>query len=270
QGSETALSQIVAEMLGISLEDVTVTAADTLYSPYETGSYASSQAYVAGNAVHAAAEDIIDKVKTELSTIYDVPPQQIEWKQGVFSFETTGDSVRLNFREAIEKMTFSQTGKVMIGRSSFKPHRSPPPFAACWAKIAYDALTRSIEIRHIIETVDVGTALNSDIVTGQIEGGIIMGLGYALMEQLEIDKRTSKPATNDLLTYKIPAALDLAEIHTYIATSFEPTGPLGAKSVGEMTTIPIAGAVVNAVVAATGMDVVSLPLTKHFNIKNKR
>jgi len=269
QGSETALSQIVAEVLGIELSDVTVTAADTLYTPYETGSFASSQAYVAGNAVYAAAEDIIEKVKTALAKFYEAEADQVEWNDGLFRLLAHGEKIRLTFKEAISKITFNETGTVVIGRSSFKAQNSPPPFALCWAKVAFDKLTQSIEVRHIIQAVDVGTALNPDIVTGQIEGGIMMGLGYALMEQIEIDKRASKPSTNDLLTYKIPSIMDLPEIHTHIATSFEPTGPLGAKSVGEMTTIPVAPAIVNAVVAASGHDISSLPLTKFYNIKNR-
>lgn len=269
QGSETALGQIVAELLGIDLSDVTVTAADTLNTPYETGSFASSQAYVAGNAVNVAAENILEQVRNALAKIYDVQRDQIEWKNGRFTITEGKKETQLNFKEAITSITFDENGAVFIGRSSFKAQHSAPPFAVCWAKAAFDSLTQSIEIRHVIQAVDVGTAINPDIVTGQIEGGIMMGLGYALMEQVEIDRRTAKPSTNDLLAYKIPSIMDMPEIHTHIAHSYEPTGPLGAKSVGEMTTVAVAPAVVNAVVAASGQDIDSLPLTKFFNLKHR-
>jgi CO/xanthine dehydrogenase Mo-binding subunit len=270
QGSETALSQIVAEVLGIELNDVTVTSADTLYTPFEMGSFASSQAYVAGNAVYAAAEDVVENVKTALMKYYKIGPETIVWKDGLFKIATPEEKISSSFKEAIAKITFIENGTIIIGRSSFMAEHSPPPFAVCWAKVAFDKLTRSIKIQHIIQVVDVGKPLNPDIVTGQIEGGIMMGLGYALMEQVAIDKRASKPSTNDLLAYRIPSSMDMPEIHTHIATSFEPTGPFGAKSVGEMTTVPVAPAIVNAVAAASGDDISSLPLTKYYNIINRR
>jgi len=270
QGSETALSQIAAEVLGIELNDVTVTSADTLYTPFEMGTFASSQAYVAGNAVYAAAEDVVENVKTALMKYYEIGPEATVWKDGLFKIATSEEKISLSFKEAIAKITFIENGTIIIGRSSFMAEHSPPPFAVCWAKVAFDKLTRSIQIQHIIQVVDVGKPLNPDIITGQIEGGIMMGLGYALMEQVAIDKRASKPSTNDLLAYRIPSSMDMPEIHTHIATSFEPTGPFGAKSVGEMTTVPVAPAIVNAVAAASGDDISSLPLTKYYNIMNRR
>jgi len=267
QGSETALTQIVAEVLGVELVDVRVTAADTLHTPYETGSFASSQAYVAGHAVHAAAMDVIERTRTSLAARYEVETDHVVFENHRFSINSTEKPISLTFKKAISKTHFGETGTVVTGRSSFKASHSAPPFAACWAKVAFDRLTNSIEVRHVIEVVDVGTAINPDIVTGQIEGGISMGLGYALMEDLEVDSRVSKPLTNDLLAYKIPSTVDMPEIHTHIVSSFEPSGPLGAKSVGEMTVIPVAPAIVNAVVAATGEDISQLPLSKYFNIK---
>ncbi len=266
QGSETALSQIVAEILGIALSDVQVTAADTLHTPYETGSFASSQAYVAGHAVHAAAREVIEQTRASLAVKYGLKTEDIFHENRQFQFIQEGKSVSLTFQEAIAATHYGETGTVVIGRSSFKAVHSAPPFAACWAKVAFDRLTNSIHVRHVIEVADVGTPINPDIVTGQIEGGIAMGVGYALMEDLEMDGKLSKPLTNDLLACKIPTTLDLPEIHTHIVSSYEPSGPLGAKSVGEMTVIPVAPAIVNAVAAATGREISRLPLSKYFNI----
>jgi len=266
QGSETALSQIVAEVLGIALTDVKVTAADTMHTPYETGSFASSQAYVAGHAVHAAAMEVIERTRVSLAARYGVEPSRMTHENQQFRFLKEGRPFSLSFKEAISETHFGETGTVVIGRSSFKAIHSAPPFAACWAKVAFDRLTNRIEVRHVIEVADVGTPINPEIVTGQIEGGIAMGLGYALMEDLEMDRRLSKPLTNDLLACKIPTTMDMPEIHTRIVSSFEPSGPLGAKSVGEMTVIPVAPAIVNAVAAATGEDISRLPLSKYYNI----
>jgi xanthine dehydrogenase molybdenum-binding subunit len=267
QGSETALSQIVAEVLGLELADVKVTAADTLHTPYETGSFASSQAYVAGHAVNEAAKDVIDRTGVSLAVKYGMDVDLIVFENHRFCFDKGGKTISLSFKEAISDVHFGETGTVITGRASFKASHSAPPFSACWAKVAYDRLTNSICVRHVIEVADVGTPINRDIVIGQIEGGIAMGLGYALMEDLEMDGRVSKPVTNDLLSCKVPSAMDMPEIHTHIVESYEPSGPLGVKSVGEMTVIPVAPAIVNAVVAATGEDISRLPLSRYFNIR---
>lgn len=268
QGSETALCQIVAEVLGLALEDVRVTAADTRHTPYETGSFASSQAYVAGHAVNDAAKEVIERTRSSLARRYDVPKDRVVFENRRFQIQRGSNDISFSFREAIKEIHFGETGTVITGRSSFKASHSAPPFAACWAKVVFDPLTRSIAVRHVIEVVDVGTPINTDIVAGQIEGGIAMGLGYALMEDLEMDQKLAKPLTNDLLACKIPTTMDLPEIHTHIAESYEPSGPLGVKSVGEMTVIPVAPAIVNAVVAATGEDISVLPLSKFFNIRS--
>jgi len=267
QGSETALSQIVAEVLGLELNDVRVTAADTRHTPYETGSFASSQAYVAGHAVNAAAKDVIDQARNLVGVRYGLKVENVLFEKGRFYFEKEKKAVSISFKEAIREVHFGEMRTVITGRASFKASHSAPPFAACWAKVAYDPLTNSIEVRHAIEVADVGTPINTDIVTGQLEGGIAMGLGYALMEDFEVDRRLKKPMTNDLLACRLPSAVDLPEIHTHIVESYEPSGPLGVKSVGEMTVIPVAPAIVNAVVAASGKDVNRLPLSKYFNIR---
>jgi len=270
QGSETALSQIVAETLGISLSDLRVIPLDTHHSPYDTGTFASSQAYVAGNAALAAAENVCQKISSALATIYEINNGQVQFKEGVFIIQKDDETTSLSFKDAVSKISFGAKGSVIIGSADYKAKTNPPPFVACWVKVAYDGLTGSIEIRHIVETVDVGTALNPDIVTGQIHGGIGMGFGTAVMEHIEMDRRIKGPLTNDLLNYKIPTALDMPEIHSAIVESFEPTGPFGAKSVGELSVIPVAPAIINGIRRATGDDVKTLPVIKRYGIRRSK
>ena len=176
----------------------------------------------------------------------------------------------MSFKDAVSKISFGAKGSVIIGSADYKPKTSPPPFAVCWAKVVYDESTGSIEIRHIIETVDVGTVVNQDIVTGQIHGGIGMGFGTAVIEHIEMNRRANGPLTNDLLNYKIPTTLDMPEIHSSIVESFEPTGPFGAKSVGELPVIPVAPAIINAVRRATGDNIKALPVIKRYGIRRIR
>lgn len=269
QGCETTFSQLVAEELGIDLKAVAVTAADTLHVPYDLGTFASGQIYVGGNAVQQAAQDVKEKVKVALADQFSVDRGEVRYENGHFKIPTKeGSAMLLPFREAIAKISFGRKGATIIGRSSFKAEESPLPFAVCWAKVAVDHSSKTVEVRHIIEAVDVGTAINPEIVRGQVEGGIGMGLGFAMMEQIEFDRRAEKPSSSDLLHYRIPTVLDMPEIHVYIAKgSYEPTGPFGAKSVGELPVVPVAAAIANAVAKATGEEIDSLPLSKNFVFK---
>jgi CO/xanthine dehydrogenase Mo-binding subunit len=265
QGSETTLSQIVAEELGIHLEDVRVTAADTQHTPYDSGTYASSQIYVSGNAACRAARDLKENFQKALTGHFQAQPEKIRFEKGRVLIPTEDGEMDLSFREAAAKVTFGGKGTVIMGRSSYKAEDSPLPFAVCWAKVALDTVTRTLKVRHIIQAVDVGTPINPEVVRGQVEGGVSMGLGFALMEQIEFDPRAKKPSSTDLLHYKMATALDMPEVHVYIAQkSWEPTGPFGAKSVGELPAVPVAPAIANAVSMATGEDITSLPLTRSF------
>ena len=271
QGSETVLSQITAEGLGLELEDITITAADTEITPYETGTVASSQAYRAGNAALLAVKDAVEKVKLRVAKLYDVVKEAVTYEDGVYIIKLKNSTERLKLKEAMEKITYKFGYEIITGVSSYKPDDDPLSFVVCWAKIAVDTRTNRVHLKHIIQAVDVGQPLNTDVVAGQIHGGISMGVGYALMEQIEIDKRTKKVLSSDLLHYGAPLSLDMPEIYTYIAAGHESTGPFGAKSVGELPTPPVAPAIANAIYNATGNYVKEIPITntycpKGFNV----
>ena len=217
QGSETSLSQIVAEELEINFEDVRVTAADTRHTPYDSGTYASSQIFVAGNAALRAARDLKENFREALARHFPTSPEKIRFAGGRVFIPGDSGETDLSFQEAAAKVTFGGKGTIIMGQSSYKAEDSPLPFAVCWAKVAVDTITRTVKVRHIIQAVDVGTPINPEVVRGQVEGGISMGVGYALTEQIEFDPRARKPSSADLLHYKIPTALDMPEFHVYIA-----------------------------------------------------
>jgi CO/xanthine dehydrogenase Mo-binding subunit len=265
QGCETTFCQIAAEALGVALEDVSISAADTLHTPYDTGSFASSQIYVGGNAVHDACQDAREKLKAALAERFQVSPDAVFEERGSYEVRhPDGKTTRLGFKEAVSRVSFGPHGAVLVGRSSFKAQESPPPFAVCWAKVEVHLRTRHIRVRHIIQAVDVGQAINPQVVVGQVEGGISMGLGYALMEEVEIDPRLQKPTSSDLLHYRIPTVADMPRIHVRIVEGFEPTGPFGAKSVGELPAVPVAPAIANAITQATGEEIHRLPLRREW------
>jgi CO/xanthine dehydrogenase Mo-binding subunit len=262
QGSETTLCQVAAEELGLEVGDITIRAADTATTPYDTGTFASSQMYLSGNAVQKAAADLLEKLKAALGHIYRIGPEKITRSKGFLTLISEKETKILSFKQAVKEIAFHEHGAVLLGSSSYKAQESPPPFAVCWAKVVWDQAANTLEVKHVIEAVDVGTAVNPEVVIGQVQGGIAMGFGYAMLEQIEIDPRAAKPISSDLLHYKVPLSLDAPQAHVYIARSYEPTGPFGAKSVGEMATVPVAAAIGNAVAQALGQEIKSLPLSQ--------
>lgn len=264
QGSETMLSQIAAETLGIPLSAVRIKAADTLMTPYETGTFASSQTFVCGNAVMMACEDAREKLLERLRATE--PDGEVQKTGRGFCIRKADEESVLTFREAVRTVAFNTHGGVIIGSGSYKSQASPSPFVACFAKVEYIPAMNTIRLLHIIEAADVGTPINRMSVEGQLEGGIAQGIGYALFERMEINQRTKKTLSTDLLHYRIPQAGDMPQLHVDIVDSYEPTGPHGAKSVGEVSTVPVAPAIVNAVNNAAGTEISALPLCQYFVI----
>lgn len=271
QGSETTLSQVAAEKLGLDLNNIRIKAADTLNTPYDTGTFASSQMFVCGNAVAKSAENLIDNIKKGLSIKYNISIEAINFDKSCgFTFSLLEEKKSFAFKDAVVNLSYGSGGMVLIGSSSYKAEAAPPPFSVCMAKVAVNKETHEIKVKHFIQGVDVGTAVNPVIVEGQVEGGIHMGIGYALMEQIEINNMVKKPISSDLLHYKAPMSVDMPNTYTYLADGYEPDGPLGAKSVGELSTVAIAPAIANAITRATGEDISELPLSKKYTITGKR
>lgn len=268
QGSETMESQIAAETLGIPLACVRITAADTLLTPYDTGTFGSSQTFICGNAVKRACEDLKEKLMAQLRAIY--PEGEIEEVQGSYRVLTAEGEETLSFPEVVSKVMFDIHGGVIIGSGTYKAAACPNPFSVCFVKAEYHKKLNAIRLLDIIEVVDVGTPINRLTVEGQLEGGIAQGVGYALYERMEINPRSRRTLSSDLLHYRIPQMDDMPQTHVDMVDSYDPYGPHGAKSVGELATVPIAPAIVNAVRHASGQELNSLPLCDKFVILPSR
>ena len=264
QGSETMESQIAAECLGIPLSDVKITAADTRVTPYDTGTFGSSQTFICGNAVTRACADLRKKVLVQLRAIR--PESRVEEQERGYQV----DGEPLSFREAAREVMFDIRGGVMIGSGTYKAEACPNPFSVCFVKAEYHKKLNAIRLLDIIEVVDVGTPINRLTVAGQLEGGIAQGVGYALYERLEINPRSRRTLSSDLLHYRIPQMDDMPQTHVDMVDSYDPYGPLGAKSVGELATVPVAPAIVNAARRASGREINSLPLCDRFVILPSR
>lgn len=263
QGSETMESQIAAECLGIPLSSVQITAADTSLTPYNTGTFGSSQTFICGNAVKLACDDLKKKMVEQLKIIYD--GCTVKEKDHRY-YISGGEELELSFEDAARKILFDPKGSVPIGAGTYKAAACPNPFSVCFVKAEYHKKLNAIRLMDIIEVVDVGTPINRLTVAGQLEGGIAQGVGYALYERMEINLRSRRTLSTDFLHYRIPQMGDMPRTYVDMVNSHDPYGPHGSKSVGELATVPVAPAIVNAVRRASGIEINSLPLCDKFAI----
>lgn len=255
-GCDTILAQMLAENMECSVDNVAVFGADTDASPYDSGSYASSTTYVTGKAVELAC----DKLKKQMCRIgaqlLGCTPEEVEFQAGKIVNPATGESVtaaqvgcksQLNSDEAAEA-TASHASPV-----------SPPPFMVGMVEIELDKRTGLVTVLDYMAVVDCGIPINPALARIQTEGGIVQGIGHTLMEN--ITYRNGRPAESSFMQYKIPTRLDMGTLKVEFENSFEPTGPFGAKSIGEIVINTPAPALAHAIYRATGVWHRSLPIT---------
>ncbi|WP_323173286.1 molybdopterin cofactor-binding domain-containing protein [Natrialba sp. PRR66] len=259
QGSETVMGQIAAEVFGLDINSVHVKADDTDATPWDNGAYASSTTYVSGNATEKAARDLAEKVRDLAADWYDVDPKAVKLADGEVA-PPRGESMTLS--EFAEEAFAGIRGpkRRLTGSGQHYTPLSPKPFAAQIAAVEVDTETGEFEVTHFVNAVDCGQALNPANVRGQIIGGAIMGLGQTVSEAIEFDE-DGQPELRGLRDYEVIHATDLPEIDTELVETHEPTGPFGAKSVGEVTTLGPPAAVANAIEDAVGVRITDLPIT---------
>jgi CO/xanthine dehydrogenase Mo-binding subunit len=271
QGSLTVLGQITAEELGIATDDVHVVSADTDITPMDTGAIASRTTYVTGNAARLAA----GKAKTVLfeaaAQMLGVKPDQLEARDR--KIQVKGYPQRHLAIGEVASHAQVVIGEPPIGSASFNPPTvaldpetgqgkpfSTYVYATQIAEVDVDDETGEVEVIRIVASHDCGTPINPMLVEGQVEGGISMGIGFALQEEILFDS-AGRQINPNLTNYIMPTALDMPEIEVDIVGNYDPTGPFGAKGVGEPTSVPTAAAILNAIHDAVGVRVTSLPAT---------
>lgn len=259
-GSDTILAQIAAETLGVPLERIIVYSSDTDRTPYDVGAYASSTTYVSGNAVIRAAEKMVKELTAEAARKFGVTADQVEYNgmtlstsDGSQSLELTELGNDLLYHDGADMKTLTATG-------SFSGEKSPPPFLAGLADVEVDTETGSLTIHHFVAVADCGTAINPNLAKIQVEGGVLQGIGMTVFEDVRYNPR-GQMLTNNLMTYKIPTRQDVKKITAELVETCDPSGPFGAKSVGEIGIDTPLAAIANAVYRATGKRVRQLPLT---------
>ena len=271
QGALTVLGQIAAEELGISADDVHVVSADTDTTPMDTGAIASRTTYVTGNAIQMAAAKAKEILFEVAAPLLRVKAEQLEAADR--KIQVKGFPQRcLPIAEVANHAQFVM-GQPAIGSASFNPPTvemdpetgqgkpfSTYVYATQIAEVSVDDETGEVDVIRIAAAHDCGTAINPMLVEGQVQGGISMGIGFALQEEMLFDENGLQINPN-LTNYIMPTSLDMPEIEVDIVENFDPTGPFGAKGVGEPTSVPTAAAILNAIHDAVGVRIYSLPAT---------
>lgn len=258
-GCDTILAQMAAEILECPIVRVTVDGVDTDHSPFDTGSYASSTTYVTGMAVVKACAQLITMIKEEGARLLDIPKVLAEFDGNrVYSSADPANCVTLN--TLAQRLVGGRPGNWLCANSSHCSPTSPPPLMAGFAEVEVDTETGAVKLLDYVGIVDCGTTINPNLARVQAEGGIAQGIGMALFEDIQYN-RDGKMINDSFMQYKIPSRLDIPDIRVEFESSYEPTGPFGAKSIGEIVINSPPPAIAAAVKNAAGVNIRSLPIT---------
>ncbi len=255
-GSDTILSQIAAECMGCSVEDVAVFSADTDVSPYDSGSYASSTTYVTGKAVVKACGELKEKICAVGAKMLSCPVEETEFVGSGVRHTVTGKEVSI--ADISYHAQCGNTVAVQATASHTSPV-SPPPYMVGMAEIELDRETGHVTVLDYMAVVDCGLPINPALARAQAEGGIVQGIGMALYEDVNYNA-AGRPIESSLMQYKIPTRLDMGMLRVEFEHSCEPTGPYGAKSVGEIVINTPGPAIAHAIYRATGVWHRELPI----------
>ena len=271
QGVTMAILQIAAEALGVPADKIVLSDQDTDSVPFDNGASASRQLYISGNAALNAAQALNKKIREIAAKKLEIAADKLVIRDGVVQSADPGFSNRSAKLSEIAAYAINVAGEQPVGFGSWALQGalldaegkgnpiSAFLFASQRAEVEVDVETGAVRVLSLASAHDVGRAINPLLIEGQIEGGLVQGMGYALMEEVRQDK--GRPTGPDLAHYLVPTALDVPELIPLIVETYEPTGPLGAKGVGEASLVPTAAAIANAVEAATGARVTDLPIT---------
>ena len=256
-GCDTTLAQIAAECLDCDLDDIAVFGADTDASPYDSGSYASSTAYVTGKAVEKACLELRQNMCRIAANMLGCTPEETVFSgKGV---SRADGSASVSLLDIATRSMAGNTIPVQVTVSHSSPV-SPPPFMAGMAEVEVDTQTGHVELLNYAAVVDCGTPLNPNLVRIQAEGGIAQGIGMTLTENVTYTAK-GRVMEDSFMQYKIPSRLDVGKLQVDFACSHEPTGPFGAKSIGEVVINTPAPAIAHAIYRATGVWHRELPIT---------
>ena len=271
QGIYTALRQIVAERLGLSMEHVRIRGPDTDYTPFDQSTSGSRSVFHSGNALIRAADDLTRKLCELAAPLLDCPVESLTYRDGAVCKKKSN---KFMTTDEIIKGHFGPRGATVQGDGTFTPPHARPPdkqtgqtpkMSAFWmyatqvADVEVDVETGRVKVLRIVAAHDAGTIINPEGAEGQIVGGVVQGLGTTLCEEMHVEEGVVTNPT--FVDYKLPTTMDVPEIVAGFVESFHDEGPYGAKGLSEPALAPTSAAVANAVYDAIGARITSLPIT---------
>ena len=264
QGSDTVMTQMAAEILTIPESKISIVSMqDTDVSPHDAGAYASRQTYVSGGAVKKAALQLKESILKYAALLSDNHNELILEDEKIL--EKSSKNLITTIAEVALRMQYENSPahdlKHITSEATFTARANCFSYGASFVDLEVDTKLGLIDIKKIIAVHDSGQILNKELAEGQVRGGVIMGVGYAIGEELLFNEVNGKPYNNNLLDYKIPTALDIPEVEVHFIETWEPSGPFGNKALAEPPIIPQAPAIRNAILAATGVKLNKLPMT---------
>lgn len=256
-GCDTVLAQIAAECLDCSVDNIITQGVDTDVSPYDSGSYASSTTYLTGMAVVKTCEKLIERIKEKGAEYIGSSVEDVDFDGKRVYDVTTNKEISL---KDIANKAFCNNTNILYASESHSSKVSPPPYMVGIAEVEVDTETGKVDIINYKAVVDCGTVVNPNLARIQTEGGIVQGIGMALYEDVVYTEKGNLQ-TGSFMQYKIPTRMDIGEVEVQFESSYEPTGPFGVKSIGEVVINTSSPAIANAVYNAVGVRIRELPIT---------
>jgi xanthine dehydrogenase molybdenum-binding subunit len=270
QGSDTVVAQIVAEELGLQVEDIHVIHSDTDVCPWDVGAHASRTTFIAGNAALGAARKLKARILEMGAKQLDTPLEKLTLVERCV-VDRDDPQKRIEIGKLLRRAHFSHGGQMLMAEYFYDPSNENMgkdfkgnmsmtyTFGTHGVRVKVDEETGKVKILKYVATHDVGKAINPLLLEGQVYGGVMMGIGYALSEQVILDKgENMNPNFRD---YKILTAKDVCPIEAPVLETYDEAGPYGAKGIGEPGCVPTAPAIANAIYDAVGVRIKDLPIT---------
>jgi xanthine dehydrogenase molybdenum-binding subunit len=265
QGLDTIVAQMAAETIGIPFEDVhVVSTQDTDVAPFDTGAYASRQAYVASNAVFRAARELKAKILEQAGRVTGILGGELDILNGNIVHRKDPSRIVIPLREvALDAYYDKEHGAQLTADVSHKTRTNAPTFGCTFVEVEVDVPLCKVDIKEIYNVHDSGVILHPLMARGQVHGGVAMGIAAGLYEEMLIDRESGYIYNNNFLDYKIPTVVDVPDIGCEFIETYEPTSGYGNKALGEPPIISPPPAIRNAIWDATGVQIDELPMTPH-------
>ncbi len=256
-GCDTILAQMAADCLLCDVDNIIVSGVNTDTSPYDSGSYASSTTYLTGMAVVKTAASLISKIKKYGASLLNLTEEEVDF-DGAYVYKL--DQTKKISLKDIANSSMCNNSNALYASESHSSPVSPPPFMVGMAEVEVDLETGKVDLINYKAVVDCGTVINPNLARVQTEGGLVQGIGMALFEDINYDS-FGRLRNNSFMQYKIPTRQDIGNIEVDFRSSYEPTGPFGAKSIGEIVINTPAPAIANAIYNACKVRIRELPIT---------